>query len=478
MKSRFSLLGRRETSLDAAQAHTLRNALGRLAAGDRLPRTGDLPAALADALANVERRLREADHLTRAVGERLDRPLHAVLVGVDRLAGIRLLGAELAEGLEARLVARILDILPEAVLRRTGRDTLEFVFECDPAEARTRLKALHTALEARLEVDGKVFDLPVAIGFARAPPGTGLDEALIEAAEHALARARAEHRQVAEFDEAARAQRSDELALMRDLRAALDTDAVHLCYQPKLDARTGAIIAAEALIRWRHPERGMVPPDVFIGLAEQTGEIRHITERVLRRAISDQALMRAAGVEVDVAVNVSGGLFCDDRFTAWALERIGQAAGVIGLEITETAVIGDPQKAIAHMKAFAAAGVPIAIDDYGSGLSSLAYLKQLPAHELKIDKCFISGLTSSHRDPLIVRSTIELAHALDMKVTAEGVDSPTARALLTVMGCDLIQGYDISPPLTPQAFIDFVQRHEMSEVAASAPRSRGAAGVG
>jgi EAL domain-containing protein (putative c-di-GMP-specific phosphodiesterase class I) len=161
-------------------------------------------------------------------------------------------------------------------------------------------------------------------------------------------------------------------------------------------------------------------------------------------------------------VNISGQLLADREFAQGALALVRESAGQIGFEITETAVIKDPDAALANLREFSAAGIRIAIDDYGSGLSSLAYLKQLPAHELKIDRMFISGLSDSHRDPLLVRSSIDLAHALEMEVTAEGVDDPVSLALLRIMGCDLLQGYHISPPVPLaelQLFLSDEARH-------------------
>jgi len=156
-------------------------------------------------------------------------------------------------------------------------------------------------------------------------------------------------------------------------------------------------------------------------------------------------------------------LLPDADFVERAVAIVAAAPGRIGFEITETAVITDPDRALANLKRFTEADIKIAIDDYGSGLSSLAYLKQLPAHELKIDRMFVSGLIDSHRDPLLVRSSIDLAHALDMEVTAEGVDDPMVLSLLRVMGCDLIQGYFISPPMAIGALEIFLADDERLE---------------
>ncbi len=192
----------------------------------------------------------------------------------------------------------------------------------------------------------------------------------------------------------------------------------------------------------------MVPPDRFIGLAEETGAIAELTRWVMQKAIADQESLAAEGFPVPVYVNLSGRLVADREFTHWLLDQARRRPpGAIGMEITETAIISDPTHALANLQVLADAGVPIAIDDYGAGLSSLAYLKQLPATELKIDRLFVMSLTSSHRDPLLVRSTIDLAHALEMEVTAEGVEDGATLALLRTMGCDLIQGFFIARPM-------------------------------
>ena len=151
-------------------------------------------------------------------------------------------------------------------------------------------------------------------------------------------------------------------------------------------------------------------------------------------------------------------LLPDPDFAAWALSCVPAAQLRIGFEITETAVLGDPRRALANLSMFADAGIRLAIDDYGSGFSSLAYLQQLPVHEIKLDKMFVSGLTSRHRDPLLVRSSIDLAHALEMEVTAEGIETPEALALLQVMGCDRIQGYLIARPMPFAELIEFLDR--------------------
>jgi EAL domain-containing protein (putative c-di-GMP-specific phosphodiesterase class I) len=186
---------------------------------------------------------------------------------------------------------------------------------------------------------------------------------------------------------------------------------------------------------------------LFVPMAEETGHIRALTEWVLERAIVEQKQMNDAGWPLKLSVNISARLLSDGDFARRAGELASEAPHQLCFEITETAVIDNPVAALDNIEVFASSGVHIAIDDYGSGLSSLAYLKQLPAHELKIDKLFVQNITASQRDALLVRSTIDLAHGLGMDVTAEGVETPAAFALLASMNCDLAQGFLISRPV-------------------------------
>lgn len=245
--------------------------------------------------------------------------------------------------------------------------------------------------------------------------------------------------------------------VLSDLRPALAAGDVRLYYQPKLCLRSGSINGLEGLLRWNHRRLGAIPPSTVIAALEMSKLLFHLTSWVLVRAIADQARMKEAGHDLIVYVNISSILLADDRFIDLIRAVAKQANGNIGLEITETAFILDHDVAAANLAIFVSLGFKVSIDDYGSGLSSLAYLKEFPAAELKIDRMFVSSLTSCHRNPLIVRSTIELAHALGMKVVAEGVESLATLALLRAMGCDTIQGFIISPALPVDDLPGFIQ---------------------
>jgi EAL domain-containing protein (putative c-di-GMP-specific phosphodiesterase class I)/GGDEF domain-containing protein len=415
---------------------------------------------------------RRALESTIEANRRDDAAFFVAAVRVERFMTLRqYIGYPLASSLLRELGAHARDTIPESCVGRLCSATIGIGFPAaDTAAAQALLEALHIRLTRQLDIGGHLLDVSVVIGFAAADGGSIGTAALIERAELGADQAEFSRTRLTMFRSDRFGDPSERLALMRDLRGSLLNGDIYLAYQPKLRARTDEIDGIEALIRWRHPVRGMIPPDQFIALAEETGEIRAVSEWVLRQAARDQARLAAAGLPLTVYVNISGRLLGDSQFARRALELADNFVGALGFEITETSVIFDPEGALRDLSAFAAAGIRIAIDDYGSGWSSLAYLKKLPAHELKIDRMFISELTSSHRDPLLVRSTIDLAHALGMEVTAEGVEQAASLALLRVMGCDLIQGYLIARPMPVSDLETFlIQRRHLNNIAGAVP---------
>jgi EAL domain-containing protein (putative c-di-GMP-specific phosphodiesterase class I) len=365
------------------------------------------------------------------------------------------------------VAARIAEILPEAEIGTGGRDIVEIAFESDARLALdVAIAALEVAFATPFDINGDSHIVHVEFGTSAASSADSCsDIKLIEEAEHALAESRTERVSIAR-DVADIRGSIDRTELARDLAAAIDNEEMFLQYQPKVHLRRQEISSVEALVRWKHPTRGLVQPNEFIPLAEQSRDIVALTLWTIRRAIRDQKTLAVHGHELRVFINIAGVLLADARFVRQACALVQTSGARLGFEITETSVIRDPDSAIANLKVFAEIGIVIAIDDYGAGLSSLAYLKQLPARELKIDKLFVTQLTSSNRDPLIVRSTIDLAHALEMEVVAEGVETPAAMALLSVMGCDMIQGFLISRPVDLDALISFLAEREYLTIAA------------
>ena len=248
------------------------------------------------------------------------------------------------------------------------------------------------------------------------------------------------------------------LAMESELHRALERDEFVVYYQPQADLATGQVTGAEALIRWRHPQRGLVPPDEFVPLLEETGLINEVGLWVLRRACLDmKTYAQAHGVCPRVSVNLSARQFASGELVQQAsqvLEETGFAPERLELEITEQILISDLQASKAILGALHDMGVSVAIDDFGTGYCSLAYLKRLPLHVLKIDRTFVAGLPADHNDLAIVEAIILLAHKLDLQVVAEGVETLEQLATLRSLGCDTVQGYYLSKPVPLQALAD------------------------
>lgn len=384
----------------------------------------------------------------------------AVLVEVTNFAHIRRhSGSKRADTCILDMQRRVCENTANISSTIVGRALLQFTYVGDSLMqledvVRQVAEACRTAVPCDEQQEAPPVQL--AIGVA-ACPVTQCDEVrMIEEAEGALDEARLSSTVVFR-DISSGAPTLDRLALVRDMPEAIRQGQMFLQYQPKVHVRRQEINSAEALVRWQHPSRALIQPSDFITVAEEAGYILPLTLWTLERVILDQAAIAEDGHDLTIFINISGQLLGNEAFIDEACRRVTETGAKIGFEITETAVIRDPDVAIKNLVRLADVGISIAIDDYGAGLSSLAYLKKLPAKELKIDKMFVLQLTSSNRDPLIVRSTIDLAHALDMEVTAEGVETPAALALLSVMGCDIVQGYLISRPLSIDAFREFIK---------------------
>ena len=367
----------------------------------------------------------------------------------------RQLGCARADRLVEDVGERLGPALEAKRLGMPSRRHIEIAFDgFSPRELEQGIATFTRLCALPFDFEGEVDGVEMIFGGASAPIKCADDVVLAEEAEKALAEARAaDHAVTHELGAPAPAETAK---LTRELLVAIETDQLFLQYQPKLNVRKQTVTSAEGLIRWHHPERGVILPGDFIIVAEQSNLIAAMTLWTIRRAITDYALLLERGHDLRLFINISGQLLTDASFIRSACALIGNTDAKLGFEVTETSVIRDPQTAIANLQVFADFGIIIAIDDYGAGLSSLSYLKQLPARELKIDKLFVTQLTSSNRDPLIVRSTIDLAHALEMEVVAEGVETHPAMALLTVMGCDMIQGFLISRPIGLDALCVFL----------------------
>ena len=373
-------------------------------------------------------------------------------IGIDRFIHLRdAIGHVSMIHLVGRLANRFSAAFDGAPVMRLSSGHLGLAFIArNMEEAIHRAGGLQRAVSTPLRLRDNRVDVSITVGLSEASDALhhAADIALIDRALIAVGQAREARRHLARFDAELYGNPGETLSLMSEMSRALHNGQMDVAYQPKYDLRSGAIVGAEALVRWVHPEQGALRPDLFVEMAEETGHIGELTEWVLRRAVADQHVLLKAGFDITIAVNWSGHLLDDVDFTDVALNIAQGAGGLLCLEVTETAIIGNARLARLTLDRFRAAGLKISIDDYGSGLSSLAYLKNIPADELKIDKAFVTNMATDPVDAVLVRAAVSLAHSLGLQVVAEGVEQQAALELLRAMGCDLAQGYLIARPMS------------------------------
>jgi diguanylate cyclase (GGDEF)-like protein len=365
---------------------------------------------------------------------------------------LRTLGPRLAEVLRA-----------SDTIARLGGDEFGILLpEALPEEAAKVASKILEALKRPLRAEHLTLQVGASIGVACSPAHGSDVVTLLQHADAAMFRAK-ENRNGYELycgDEDAPSQ--ERVLLASDLRTAVEAGDFALEYQPLIDIRSGQAAGVEALARWRHPARGLVSPAEFIPLAEQIGVIRPLTLRLLTNAAHDWHALVSAGFHVSLGINVSTRHLMSRDFVheiIGLLRELNLPATHLKIEITETMLMSDPRHGEEVLTALSAEGVQIAIDDFGSGYSSLAYLKRLPVHELKIDKSFVSDMNRSESSMTIVRSIIQLAHNLSLRVVAEGVEDAETLQALADLGCDLAQGYFASPPLAASELREWF-RHE------------------
>lgn len=399
----------------------------------------------------------------RAIGQRAaeGKPFAVAALGVDRFQYVRgAIGYRMANDLLAEIGARVVALGETA---RVSTDVIGVLIDAPDADAATqKATSLLMLAEEPVLLGESTLEVGVSVGLALWGLHGDTPTALVERASIALDQAHAARTKTHLFDPDAYETTSSNVSLMVDLVRAISSGELRIHLQPKFDLRTREVCGAEVLARWRHPVRGMVPPDLFVGMAEDTGAISLLTEWSLKEAVACQRRLAAAGVETGLSVNLSGRLLDDSAFIAMAAAQIARRHGEIYLEITETASIDNHDRALHNIEILTAAGAFISIDDYGAGLSSLSYLKRIPAQELKIDRTFIHLLDENSRDALLVKSTIDLAHSLGMKVTAEGVETESTLAALTAMGCDCAQGYIIGKPMAESDYLAFLSERTVA----------------
>ena len=419
--------------------------------------------AYRDRLTGLPNRLRFRDAVQQAIARA--GPVHGslavVMLDLDRFKHVNdVLGYASGDKLLERVAQRLQEVVRVGdVVARLGGDEFALLRpDADVALAVGVAQRITGAFEQPLLLDDHMVDLSAGLGIAVWPAHASDADDLLSHAEVAMYAAKRHTAGAQVYDPAVDTASALNLSLLSELRQAVDNNELRLFLQPKIAIQDGSVCGAEALVRWQHPTRGLVPPMQFIPFAEQTGFIRQLTLWMFERAAAEQVALALLGVR-RVSVNLSTRDLLDmelpEKLDA-ILRRHRALADGFCLEITESAIMDDPQRAEATLNRLAERGYKLSIDDFGTGYSSLAYLKKLPVNELKIDKSFVMAMETDAGDAKIVRSTIDLAHNLGLTVVAEGIETAAVLGLLHALHCDEGQGYHMSKPLPVDAFCDWV----------------------
>ncbi len=337
---------------------------------------------------------------------------------------------------------------------RTDDRVLSWKTELELFEIEEMLAGLRAIMRSPIEIGGRKVDLALTFGVAESD-----GPAAIANAAHAASVAFRKGERWRLHEQSESAQLQQQVSLMGEMDAAIREGHIKVHYQPKLDLRADRITCAEALVRWEHPVRGMLPPDSFIPLAEESGRIEDLTLEVLRQTIDDLQTWYSQGFEIAAAVNISARLLATATFVKRAdalISQMGIPTSRLSFEVTESAELEDAESSIATLHHFRERGILISMDDYGTGQSTLNYLKTLPISELKIDRCFVQHAHRDRSDAMLVRSTVQLAHELGLRVVAEGIEDRECLEFLRGIDCDYAQGYFIGKPMAAASMAKLV----------------------
>ena len=426
-----------------------------------IERTRAMHDSLHDALTGLPNRLLLADRFDQALlgSKRSGDATGLLLVDLDRFKEVNdTFGHHHGDGLLTQIGPRLRSVLRETdTIARLGGDEFAVLLPdvTDLAAAVEIARKLLLALAAPFTVEGVALDIEASIGVVLSGEHGDDPTTLLQRADIAMYAAKAQNLGVCVYDADLNGHSPAKLALLGELRRALELDQLLLHYQPKVSISTGEVVGAEALVRWQHPDRGLVFPDAFIPVAEHTGLIKPLTTYVLKAALAQAKTWLDAGQPLMVSVNLSARNLLDEGLpheVAGLLASTGVPAELLELEVTESAIMTEPVRAQRLLEALAALGVRLSIDDFGAGYTSLGQLKHLPVTELKIDKSFVMTMTEDTSNSLIVHSVVDLGHNLGLTIVAEGVESAAALAVLADFDCDIAQGYHLSRPIPIAAF--------------------------
>lgn len=413
--------------------------------------------AMYDTLTNLPNRRLFTDRIQQSIRfcRREDRKFALIMCDLDHFKTVNdTLGHHAGDDLLKQVTLRLKDVLRDSdTIARLGGDEFAIILYCgddDHYSINSVAERLIQTLEDPIYIDGLPFSVGVSLGIAVFPEHGDDAETLLRRADISLYRSKEKRNCYTMYDKNTDEHTREALRTVSDLRDAIRNNTLEVFYQPKIDCHTRQIQGVEALARWIHPEKGMISPGIFIPLAKQNGLIRHLTVVVLQKAIRQAAEWYRNGYEIRLSVNITGENIEDMNFPdelAYLLKRFQLPAHLLELEITEDVIIQSIEKATQVTERLRQMGVAISIDDFGTGNSSISYLKKLPINTLKIDFSFIREMNKNPDDEAIVRTTILLSKSLGMSVVAEGVEDAVTLERLYAMGCDLAQGFYMCKPI-------------------------------
>jgi len=426
--------------------------------------------ALHDSLTGLPNRILFHDSVAQALAEAQEdgSELAVFMMDLDRFKEVNdTLGHASGDHLLREVSRRLQEALREgdSIARLGGDEFAVLVPQARRMEVLEVVRRVRGAIEQSIALEGLPVNVEVSIGIARYPSDGEDVDALLQRADTAMYVAKDSNVGYAFYDASVDTHASTRLALIGELRRAIEERELVLHYQPKITVRSGRVAGEEALIRWQHPERGLVMPDDFIPVAQETSIIKALTLYVINEAGQQWRAWADEGRRLPIAVNLSMRNLVDPAFPGEVATLLGKwrmPATILKLEITESSIVDDPLRTKDVLQRLGAMGLRLSVDDFGTGYSSLAYLKRLPIDEIKIDRSFVSAMVAREEDEIIVRSTIDLGRNLGLEVVAEGVETRAIMERLAQFGCDVAQGYYLSRPVPPDELAIWLDEYPSS----------------
>ncbi len=434
-----------------------------------------------DAITALPNRLLLMDRLEQAIQSalRLKSSLALFILDIDDFKKINdTLGHYSGDRLLKQVVSRLEGVVRKSdTLARVGADEFAILMQIESNHQNIEglVKKIQKIFTDPFSIDGLSLEVQTSVGIVIFPDHGKELETIMQRGNVALDAAKKDSRKYMIYSSNLDKNSPHRLTMMGELRHAIPNEELVLYYQPKIDLKNQKVIGAEALVRWQHPEHGFLPPDEFIPMAERTGLIKPLSIWVLNNALGQAEKWHKQNLKLTIAINLSPVTFLDTELPNLIIGLLSLyevPPEYVTFEITEGSMIKDPDLALEIMNRLTETGIKISIDDFGTGYSSLAYFKNLPTSEVKIDKSFVTDMLSSEKDAVIVRSIIDLGHNLSLSVVAEGVENKATALSLKKMGCDILQGYYISRPVSNEDFLAWLPTEKSKEVTSLEPSEK------